>query len=192
VLFFPEDGGAVLPFFWLPKDNIRLLELDARVPYRPWADKKLIELTPGRAVDYRFVVRRLAQMAADYDLKGIAYDRWRIKALERVIAEEGLHFPLVEWGQGFKDMAPAVDALEAAVLDGKLRHGGNPILNAHCANAVVELDAAGNRKLSKKRSREKIDGIVALAMAIGLSVRQEVKPDFVFDPNALMVLGVGG
>ena len=168
VLFFPDDGGAVVPFFWLPKENIRLLESTARIPYRAWQAERLIELTPGRAVDYRFVARRLARIASDYDLKGIAYDRWRIKALERILAEEGITLPLVEWGQGFKDMAPAVDALEAAVLDGKLRHGGNPVLNWNCANCAVELDAAGNRKLSKKRSREKIDGVVALAMAIGL------------------------
>lgn len=189
VLYFPEDGGAVMPFFWLPKENIRLLEDTARVPYRSWSTDGLIELTPGRAVDYRYVVQRLAQAAGDYDLKGISYDRWRIKALERILVEEGIQLPLVEWGQGFKDMAPAVDALEAAVLDGKIRHGGNPILRWNCTNCVLELDAAGNRKLSKKRSREKIDGMVALAMAIGLAEREEVKPGFVFDPDALMVLG---
>lgn len=189
ILYFPEDGGAVVPFFWLPKENIRLLEDTARVPYRAWSNEGLIELTPGRAVDYRFVVQRLAQAAGDYDLKGIAYDRWRIKALERILVEEGIQLPLTEWGQGFKDMAPAVDVLEAEVLDGKIRHGGNPILRWHCTNCVVELDAAGNRKLSKKRSREKIDGMVALAMSIGLATREEVKPGFVFDPDALMVLG---
>ena len=191
VLFFPADGGAVLPFFWLPKDNIRALELATRVPYRTWAESKLVELTPGRAVDYRYVVNRLAQLAGDYALRGVAYDRWRIKALERVLVDEGVQLPLLEWGQGFKDMAPAVDALEAAVLDGRLRHGGNPVLTAHCANCIVETDPAGNRKLSKKRSREKIDGIVALAMAVGLAARHEVKPAFVFDPAARMVLGVG-
>jgi phage terminase large subunit-like protein len=188
-LFFPEDGGAVVPFFWLPKENIRMLEDKSHVPYRAWQTDGLIELTPGRAVDYRFVARRLARVADDYDLKGVAYDRWRIKALVRILVEEGISLPLVEWGQGFKDMAPAVDALETTVLNGKLRHGGNPVLNWNCANCVIELDAAGNRKLSKKRSREKIDGIVALAMAIGLAAREEVKPAFVFDPDALMVLG---
>jgi len=189
VLFFPEDGGAVIPFFWLPKDNIRMLETTERIPYRFWQERGLIELTPGRAIDYRFVARRLVSLSSDYDVKGIAYDRWRIKALERILSEEGIRLPLVEWGQGFKDMAPAVDALETAVLNDNLRHGNNPVLTMNCTNAVVEVDAAGNRKLSKKRSRDKIDGIVALAMAIGLAAREEVKPGFVFDPNALMVLG---
>jgi phage terminase large subunit-like protein len=178
VLYFPEDGGAVIPFYWLPKDNIRMLEETGRVPYRAWQEQGLIELTPGRAVDYHYVARKLAQVASDYDLKGIAYDRWRIKAFERVLVEEGVSLPLVEWGQGFKDMAPAVDALEAAVLDGRIMHGGNPILRWNCSNCVVEQDAAGNRKLSKKRSREKIDGAVSLAMAIGLAAKEEVKPIF--------------
>jgi phage terminase large subunit-like protein len=189
VLYFLDDGGAVVPYFWLPKDGIRTLEDKSRNPYRVWSDAGYIELTPGRSVDYRFVVRRLAQVASDFDLKGVAFDRWRIKALERIMAEEGINLPMKEWGQGFKDMAPAVDTLEAAVLDGKLRHGGNPILRSHVANCALEFDAAGNRKFSKKRSREKIDGVVALSMAMGLASREEVKPAFVFDPGALMVLG---
>lgn len=189
VLYFPNDGGAVVPFFWLPKDNLRMLEDQDRVPYRAWADRGLIELTPGRAIDYRYVASRLATIAADYDLKCIAYDRWRIKAFKRYLTEEGVDLPLSEWGQGFRDMAPAVDALEAAVLDSQLRHGDHPILAWNCSNSVVEMDAAGNRKLSKKRSREKIDGIVALAMAIGLSQREEVKPEFVLEPGTLLILG---
>jgi phage terminase large subunit-like protein len=178
LLYFPFDGGAVLPFFWLPKDNIRLLEQDARVPYRAWADQGLIELTPGRAVDYRFVVARLAQIAADYDLKAVAYDRWHVKTFRRILDEEGVTLLLIEWGQGFKDMAPAVNALEAAILDGKLRHGNHAILTWNMSNAVVEQDAAGNRKLNKRRSKEKIDGVVALAQAMGLYAREEVKPVF--------------
>jgi phage terminase large subunit-like protein len=181
VLYFPFDGGAVLPFFWLPKDNIRLLEQDTRVPYRAWSDAGLIELTPGRSVDFRYVVRRLAQIAADFDVRAVAYDRWRIKAFERILAEEGISLPLTEFGQGYKDLAPAVDALEAAILDGRLRHGMNPVLTWNMSNTVVEQDAAGNRKLSKKRSREKIDGVVALAQAMGMYAREEVKPVFSLD-----------
>lgn len=189
VLYFPKEGGAVVPFFWLPKDNLRMLEDQDRVPYRTWAERGLIELTPGRAVDYRSVVRRLASLASDYDIKAVAYDRWRIKEFRRILAEEGLDLPLSEWGQGFRDMAPAVDALEAAVLDVQLRHGDHPVLTWNCSNSVIEMDAAGNRKLSKKRSREKIDGIVALAMAIGLSQREEVKPEFILEPDTLLVIG---
>jgi phage terminase large subunit-like protein len=178
VLHFPDDGGAVVQFFWLPQENIHMLEHGARVPYRAWADQGLIELTPGRAIDYRFVARRLAQVASDYDLRAIAYDRWKIDALQRILDEEGIRLPLVPWGQGYKDFSPAVDALEAAILDGRLRHGNNPVLTWNMSNACLETDAAGNRKLSKKRSREKIDGVVALCMAMGLAVREAVNRPF--------------
>lgn len=190
VLYFPENGGAVLPFFWLPQDNIGELEGRARVPYRTWAEQGYLELTPGRAVDYRYIVRRLAQIAADYDLRGVAYDRWRIKSLQLILTEEGIELPLVEFGQGFRDMSPAVDALEAAVLGGNLRHGGNPILTWNCSNCALETDPAGNRKLSKKRSREKIDGVVGLTMAIGLSGREKRPRTLVFDNCGPIVVGI--
>jgi len=103
------------------------------------------------------------------------------------LSEEGVELPLDEWGQGFRDMAPAVDALEAAILDGKLRHGMHPVLTWNMSNAVVEKDAAGNRKLSKKRSREKIDGVVSLAQAMGLYARQEAKQP-PFDAGSIMLL----
>ena len=190
VLYFPEDGGAVLPFFWLPKEDIRGLEDAARVPYRVWADEKFLELTPGRTVDYRYIVRRLAQVASDYEIRGIAYDRWRIKQLQLVLSDEGITLPLIEHGQGFKDMAPAVDALEKAVLGGQLRHSNNPILTWNCANSVVESDPAGNRKLNKKRSREKIDGVVALTMAIGLASREKKPQQIEISDDMFLVVGM--
>ncbi|MBL8479358.1 MAG: phage terminase small subunit P27 family, partial [Sterolibacteriaceae bacterium] len=173
VLYFPLDGGAVLPFFWLPADNIKGREARDRVPYRIWEDQQLIELTPGRAIDKRVVARRLAPLLTEFDVKGIGYDRWRIQDLKTILTGEGIDAPLIELGQGFKDMGPALDALEIAVLDGQLRHGGNPVLTWNCSNAVVETDPAGNRKLNKARSIARIDGLVALAMAIGLYARRE-------------------
>lgn len=167
VLYFPHDGGAVLPFFWIPSENIQDRSDTDRVPYRVWRDQGLIEATPGRAVDYKYVVRRLAQITADFDLQLCGFDRWRIDQIKRIMAEEGIDIPLENFGQGFRDMGPAVDALEAAVLDKKLRHGSNAPLTWCMSNTVVETDPAGSRKLSKRRSREKIDGAVALAMALG-------------------------
>ena len=190
VLYFPEDGGAVLPYFWLPKEDIRGLEDSARVPYRAWAEEHFLELTPGRTVDYRYISRRLAQIASDYDLRGIAFDRWRIKNLQLVLSDEGINLPLIEHGQGYKDMAPAVDALEKSVLGGSLRHDRNPILTWNCSNAVIESDPAGNRKLNKKRSREKIDGIVALTMAIGLASREKKPKHIEINDNTVFVVGL--
>lgn len=175
VLVFPDDKGGfdVLPYFWCPRDLLREKEDAERVPYFTWANKGFIEATPGKSTDYGYVVHRIAELAAEFDIKTIAYDRWRIEILRRQMDAEGVNVRLSEFGQGFKDMSPAVDALETAIIDGKLRHGGHPILTWNASNAVVDSDPAGNRKLSKDKSREKIDGLVALAMAIGLSRRDQ-------------------
>ena len=131
--------------------------------------------------------RRLAEITSAYDLRGVAYDRWRIEDLRKVLADEGIELPLIDWGQGFQSMGPAVDALEIAIIDRRLKHGGNPILTWCIANAVVETDAAGARKISKSRSVERVDGAVALAMAIGLHSRT---PQMELDFDRPLVLSV--
>jgi phage terminase large subunit-like protein len=180
VLYFPDDGGAVIPFFWVPGDRLAERETRDGVPYRTWREAGLIEAPPGRAIDKLSIARRLAQIAAAYDVQGIAYDRWRIEDLQKCLADEGIELPLVGWGQGFKDMGPAVDAVETATLDRKLRHGGHPVLAWNVSNAVVQLDPAGARKIAKDRSVERVDGLVALAMAIGLHARQPAPPQYDF------------
>lgn len=157
--------------FWLPEDGLRERAERDRVPYDEWAAAGHISLTPGRTVNRDHVARDLYAMTADLDLQGIAYDRWRIEELKQRLADHGTGLPLVDWGQGFKDMAPSIDAFEAAIMEALLRHGGHPVLRMCVANAVVVKDAAGNRKLDKDKARGRIDGAVALAMACGLRVR---------------------
>lgn len=168
VLFFPEHAGAVLAWFWVPADNIGEREDRDRVPYRVWKRDGLIETTRGKAIDKGAIARRLAEIMSTYDVRGVAYDRWGMKELERALSDEGISVPLTPWGQGFKDMSPAVSALETAVLRRELQHGGNPVLRWNISNCVVTLDAAGGRKLDKSKSNDRIDGAVALAMALGL------------------------
>ncbi|MGE0766838.1 MAG: terminase large subunit [Hyphomicrobiaceae bacterium] len=180
VLVFPDKAGGfdVLPFFWCPKEKLKEREDTAGVPYWSWSQRGLIEATPGRATDHAYVVRRLGELASDYRIKGIAFDRWRIDGFKRDLGNEGIDVKLVEWGQGFKDMGPAVDALEGLVLQRKLRHGAHPVMLWCCSNVIVARDPAGNRKLDKERSREKIDGIVALTMALGLARKFEEEEEF--------------
>ncbi len=174
VLTFPDGVGGedVLSWFWLPQDGIVEKSERDRVPYDLWAKQGLIELTPGRVVDTRYVARRLAAILAAFRLIGLAFDRWRIEEFKKTLADEGIELPLVEYGQGYKDMAPALDAVESAVVNHTLRHGGHPVLTWCSTNCVVEIDPAGNRKLTKEKSRGRIDGIVALAMAKGLAQRE--------------------
>jgi len=189
VLFFPEDGGAVLPYFWMPGDNLSDREDRDRVPYRTWT-KQGLELTPGRAIDKGFIVRRLATIAADFDLQGLGFDRWRIADLQKLLEIEGIDLPLVGFGQGMASMAPAVDEIERLVLSGGIAHGCNPVLTWNIANVAIEADAAGNRKFNKRRSTGRIDGAVALAMAVGLWAKQAKEQPFTFDPSLPVFLEV--
>lgn len=176
VLYFPDDGGAILPFFWCPADELDKREDQDRVPYRTWARAGLIEATPGRSINKRAIAFRLAEVAQLYRLQAVAYDRWSIEELRRIMADEGIRLPLQEFGQGFKDFSPALAALETAILDRRIGHDGNPILTWNLANAVVDTDPAGNRKLSKERARERIDGLVAMAMSLGQHAKEPALP----------------
>lgn len=171
VLYFPEDGGAVLPWFWIPGDNMGERESRDKVPFRMWQRQGFIEALPGRAIDKHAVALRLAKASGEFDIKGIAFDRWRMEDLKRILADEGIELPLTAWGQGFKDMSPAVEALEAAILDQQIRHGMNPVLTWNVSNAVCQADPAGGRKIAKDKSIDRVDGLVALTMAIGLHSR---------------------
>ena len=113
------------------------------------------------------MVRELATVVAQYDLQAIAYDRWRMADLLQMLEAEGVALPLTAFGQGFKDMAPAVDEFERMLVNGELKHDGNPVMTWCAANAVLQTDPAGNRKVSKQRATGRVDGIVAAVMAVG-------------------------
>ncbi len=171
VLYFPDDGGAVLPFYWCPKAGIELKEEKDRVPYRTWAKKGHIVATPGKAIDKRFIAGTLAEIAQRYDLQAIAYDRWGIEALTVILDAEGVRLPLEAHGQGYKDMGPAVDAFEVALLEQELRHAMHPVLRWNASNMIYTTDPTGARKPDKQRSTDKIDGLAALIMACGIAAR---------------------
>lgn len=175
VLVFPSDDGKldVLARFFMPESNIAERSNEDRVPYDLWAKMGLITLIPGATIDPGFVADAIAQAAAHYTLVSVAYDRWRIEDLKRELGLIGASIPLVPHGQGFRDMAPAVDKLERAVAERLIRHSGNPVLSMCAANAVITRDPSGNRKLDKDRAPGRIDGLVALAMALNVAKRGE-------------------
>ncbi|MDR4126393.1 terminase TerL endonuclease subunit [Yanghanlia caeni] len=171
------------PYFWTPKTGIQERERRDRAPYTAWAQQGYLRVCDGAAIDYEQVANDMAEILADVDIQAVAFDRWRIDVLKRELDRLGLELPLVEWGQGFKDMSPALDALEAALLNGEVAHGAHPVLTWNAANAVTVKDPAGNRKLDKSRPTGRIDGIQALAMAFGVATRTEqvqTMPDEIF------------
>ena len=176
-LYFPWNDGAVLPFFWLPAERLADRERIDGPPYSLWKRHGHLEVNAGRAIDRYAIALRLAELSSRYDIQGIAYDRWRIEDLEKILSDEGIDLPMVPWGQGYRDMGPAVDALETAILDAGLRHGNHPVLTWNAANVVVTSDPAGARKIAKDRAVERVDGMVALAMAVGLYARTPKKEE---------------
>lgn len=168
VMAFPDgDEWHVVPQFFLPADGIREKARAEKVPYDLWADQGLLTLIDGPVIVPAIVARHVAEAAERYQIQMLAYDRWRINDFQRELDAIGAQVAMAPFGQGFKDMAPAVDKLERLVAERKLLHGNNPILNMCAANAVAQRDPAGNRKLDKMKSVGKIDGLVALAMALG-------------------------
>jgi phage terminase large subunit-like protein len=186
-LYWP-DAGALAVWAWCPADTLSARELSDRAPFRVWARQGQIEPTGGRATDKRRVVRRLAELTARFTPTAIAFDRWGMAEIERLLSEEGITLPLREFGQGFKDMAPATAAFETRVLSGHLRHGANPLLTWALSNVAIERDAAGNAKPNKRRSHERIDPIVASIMAVGMSAQEPIPQQSVYANRGVILI----
>lgn len=175
----------VQPTFWLPAEGLRERAREDRVPYDVWARDGYLSTTPGRAIEYEYVAERLRDLFEDYDVRKIAFDRWGMKYLRPWLEKVGLGESelekFVEFGQGFQSMSPALRDLEGALLAGKIAHGNHPVLTMCAANAVVETDSQRNRKLTKAKSRGRIDGMVALAMAVSTAATEtgpEREPEY--------------
>lgn len=159
-------------WFWTPEKGLIDRAKKDRVPYDVWKEQGFIYTTPGATVDYEFVAAEIGDIISGLEnLVAIAFDRWRMEYFKKDMDRIGLELPMVEWGQGFKDMAPALDAVERLILNATLCHGNHPVLTMCAANAVVTKDPSGNRKLDKAKTSGRIDGMVALAMAAGVADR---------------------
>jgi phage terminase large subunit-like protein len=170
------DSGAVRCWFWLPGEDLATRAEQDRAPYPLWVEQGHLHVTPGKTVDKRAVVKVLAEVMQAYQVEKVGFDRWRILEFRQLCDDVGLIAPLEEHGQGYRDMAPATDELERAILARELAHGGHPVLRWHCANIALDIDASGNRKPTKRRSRGRIDGITALMMACHLAAKYRVEP----------------
>lgn len=167
-----EGFWYAYPHFWTPEKGLHERAHRDRAPYDVWVEQGFIKTTPGATVDYEFVARQLADLMVDINVTAIAYDRWRIELLKKELERIDIELPLMDWGQGFKDMAPSLDALEGKILNAQLRHGAHPVLTMCASNALVIRNPAGDRKLEKMKTSGRIDGLVALAMAAGIAERK--------------------
>jgi phage terminase large subunit-like protein len=175
VLVFPSDDDPpiydVLPFFFVPADNVQERVRRDRVPYDVWTRQGHVIATEGNVIDYKFILAKLDELAQVYDIRELAYDRWGATKLIQDIQEQGLE--VVPFGQGFASMSPPTKELLNLVLSQRIRHGANPVLRWMADNVMVRTDPAGNLKPDKSKSKEKIDGVVATIMALDRAIRNE-------------------
>jgi phage terminase large subunit-like protein len=162
------------PTFWLPEEHLMEKAARDRVPWDLWRAEGYLETTPGGSISYEWIASRLREIFEEHHVVKLGFDRWQWAHLRPWLiragfGEQQLKATFVEMGQGFKSMSPALRDLEALILDRKIRHGNHPIMTMCFANAVIERDPAGNRKLTKRKSSGRIDGAVALAMAVGVA-----------------------
>ena len=187
------EDGDVLPIFWLPDEGLAEKSRNDRVPYDQWARDGYLQTCPGRAIEYEFVAEYLRWVFDHYNVVRLNFDRYNMRHLRPWLEKAGFSDDelelFVEYGQGFKDMSPALRELESRLLSRKLRHGNHPVLSMCAANAVAVSDPAGGRKFTKAKTTGRIDGMVALAMALAAVGQEEANmidiDSFINDPLVL-------
>lgn len=187
VLIFEDEGKFdVLPFFFSPKENAYVRSRRDGIPYLEWEKLGLMDLTPGNVTDYDFVQAKIMEICEQVNIQSIAFDRWNSSQTVINMTNEGL--PMEPFGQGFASMSAPTKMMEALVLDKKLNHGGNKILNWQIENVQVKLDPAANCKLDKSKSKEKIDGIIALVMALGAYLNRDEEADSGYEDRGIVFI----
>lgn len=153
------------PWFFCPKDNLRGRADRDGVPYPQWEKDGFLSPTTGNVVDYRAVEAKIRELCQQFDVREIAFDPHMARNIINNLLDDG--YPAVEMRQGWVTMAPAIKELERAIIGRKFQHGAHPVLRWNFGNIAVETDKAGNKTFHKGKSKDKIDGAQAAAMAVG-------------------------
>lgn len=189
VLIFPPRGKnekyVLLPYFWIPEETIPRRVKANSVPYDIWEKQGYIMATEGNVIHYNFIEKFIMDLAEKYHILEIAVDRWN--ATQMIQNLEGEGFTIIPFGQGFSSMSAPTKEFHRLLMEGRIIHGGNPVLRWMAGNVVIDTDPAGNIKVTKAKSKEKIDGIVAAIMALDRCIRQEGQSGSVYDERGLLV-----
>ena len=191
VLVFPpideDDKYQVLPYFWVPEETLALRVRRDRVPYDIWQKQGHLMTTEGNVVHYDFIEHFIDELGQKYNIREIAFDRWGAVQMSQNL--EGLGFTMAQFGQGFRDMSPPTKELMRLVLNQQIAHGGHPVLRWNVDNIFIRRDPAGNIKADKEKSTERIDGAIAMIMALDRAVRGGVDSGTsIYDERGLLVL----
>jgi len=169
-----DNVWQVHPTFWLPGEGLTEKARKDRALYDVWYRDGYLQAAPGKSVDYEFVAEYLRGCFDRYDIRKLAFDRWGFRHLRPWLVKAGfseyeLEEKFVEFGQGYQSISPALRDLESEILNQRIAHGDHPVLKMCAQHAVIKTDPAGNRKLAKDISPGRIDGMVSLAMAMGVA-----------------------
>lgn len=189
VLIFPprdeEEKYVLLPYFWIPEETIPRRVKANSVPYDIWEKQGYIMSTEGNVIHYDFIEKFIMDLSEKYHILEIAVDRWNATHVIQNLEDNGL--TMVPFGQGFASMSAPTKEFYRLLMEGKIIHGGHPVMRWMAGNVVVDTDPAGNIKVTKAKSKEKIDGIVAAIMALDRAVRHEGESSSVYDTRGLLV-----
>lgn len=172
LVFPPEDDEEpyyVLPYFWIPEESLELRVKRDHVPYDFWERQGYIQTTEGNVIHYGFIEKFIERLGERFNIREIAFDRWG--ATQCVQNLEGMGFTVVPMGQGFASMSPPTKELMTLTLQRRIAHGENPVLRWNMDNICIRTDPAGNIKADKSKSTEKIDGAIAMIMALDRAIR---------------------
>ena len=190
VLVFPprteDEKYVILPYCWIPEDNMHLRIRRDHVPYDTWEKNGHLQTTEGNVIHYGFIERFIEDLGDKYHILEIAFDRWG--AVQMVQDLEGMGFTVVPFGQGYKDMSPPTKELMKLTLEKRIAHAGHPVLRWCMDNVYVRQDPAGNIKMDKEKSTEKIDVAVATVMALDRAIRNEGTRSSVYDGRGILFI----
>jgi phage terminase large subunit-like protein len=166
VMFSDSDGTyTVFPFFFIPADNMRARVDRDRVPFDVWARQGLVTATPGNVTDYQFIRKTLHQLGQQVLIQAVAFDPWNASALATELASDG--FQMIQVRQGYQTLSEPTKRFLALVSAGQLRHPSHSCLTWMASNFTVRRDANDNIAPDKGKATDRIDGVVALIMALG-------------------------
>nr|DAL27214.1 MAG TPA_asm: Terminase large subunit [Caudoviricetes sp.] len=190
VLIFPpsnlDEKYILVPYFWVPEETIPQRVKANSVPYDIWEKQGHLLATEGNVIHYDFIEKFICDLAEKYHILEIAVDRWNATHMIQNLEDAG--FTMVPFGQGFASMSTPTKEFYRLLMEGQIVHAGHPVLRWMAGNVVIETDAAENIKVTKAKSKEKIDGIVASIMALDRCLRNQGEPQgSVYDERGLLV-----
>lgn len=183
-----DEPAYVVCRFWIPEDNMIERCKDDRIHYDEWAREGYITATPGNVIDYDFILESLEKDVEQFQVMEIPFDRWNAEYLRQMLEKRGMSIPIFPFGQGFVSMSPPMKELERLVASRKLAHGNNPVLTWMADNLIARTDPAGNIKPDKEKSREKIDGIVALLMGLDRTLKNQGEGESIYNTQGMRTI----